>query len=299
VADGLTEGAVGIGLGFPYTPAATEAELLEVFRLSATQRAPIHAHVRRGVAGVEEALKLAAATNAPLHIVHINSTGTTSTREVLEMIAAARQRGMDVTTEAYPYAAGMTEIQSANLDEYESASADRVALLEWPRTGERLTRESFQKYRKSGGPVVLHTNTEEMVALAIGSPMTMIASDAYWEDGTGHPRTTGTYSRVLGRYVRESAALSLMDAIRKMTLMPAQRLERRVRSMQAKGRLRVGADADITIFDAARIVDRSTYRAPALPPDGVVHVIVGGVSVVSAGQIVEGVSPGRAVRASH
>jgi len=298
LADGLEKGAVAIGAGFPYTPAATEEELLEVFRVSASHRVPIHAHIRRGVAGLEEALRLAAATKAPLHVVHINSTGTTSTRELLNMIADARQKGMDVTTEAYPYAAGMTEIQSANLDEYENASEQRVALLEWPRTGERLTRESFQKYRKTGGPVVLHTNTEEMVAIAISSPLTIIASDAYWENGTGHPRTTGTYSKVLGRYVREARALTLMDAIRKMTLMPAQRLERRVRAMQAKGRLRVGADADITIFDAAQLIDRSTYREPALPPVGIAHVIVNGVPVVTNGQLVEGVSPGRAVRAN-
>jgi dihydroorotase len=104
---------------------------------------------------------------------------------------------------------------------------------------------------------------------------------------------------VLGRYVRESRALTLMDAIRKMTLMPAQRLERRVQAMQAKGRLRVGADADITIFDAAKVVDRSTYRDPAVPPAGIAHVIVAGVPVVKAGEIVEGVSPGRAVRANQ
>ncbi len=283
---------------FPTHRPQLEEELLEVFRVSASHGVPIHAHIRRGVAGLEEALKLASTTKAPLHVVHINSTGTTATRELLKMIEGARRQGMDVTTEAYPYAAGMTEIQSANLDEYENASEDRVALLEWPRTGERLTRESFQKYRKTGGPVVLHTNTEEMVALAIRSPLTMIASDAYWENGTGHPRTSGTYSKVLGRYVRELRALSLMDAIRKMTLMPAQRLERRVRAMQAKGRLRVGADADITIFDAARVIDRSTYREPTLPPVGIVHVIVNGMPVVAAGKLVEGVAPGRAVRAN-
>jgi dihydroorotase len=124
----------------------------------------------------------------------------------------------------------------------------------------------------------------------------MIASDAYWENGTGHPRTTGTYARVLGRYVRERGSLSLMDAIRKMTLMPAERLQARVPAMRTKGRLRVGADADLTILDAAQIIDRSTYREPGLPPAGISHVIVNGVPVVAMGQPVEGVAPGQPVR---
>jgi N-acyl-D-aspartate/D-glutamate deacylase len=135
------------------------------------------------------------------------------------------------------------------------------------------------------------------VAVAINSPITIIASDAYWQNGTGHPRTTGTFARVLGRYVREAHSLSLMEAIRKMTLMPAQRLEARVPAMRQKGRLRVGADADITIFDAARVLDRSTYREPSLSPVGLQNVIVNGVSVVANGRAVEGVAPGTAVRA--
>jgi dihydroorotase len=294
--DGLKDGAVSVGAGFPYTPAATQEELLEVFRIAARHRAPVHVHIRRGVTGLAEALKLAGQTKAPLHVVHINSAGTTATPDMLKMIADARSQGLDVTTEAYPYAAGMTEIQSANLDEYEGAPAERVALLEWPRTGERLNRETFQKYRKVGGPVVLHTNTEDMVTVAVTSPLTMIASDSYWENGTGHPRTTGTYSKVLGRYVRDGS-LSLMHAIRKMTLMPAARLQARVPAMRTKGRLRAGADADITIFDAAQIIDQSTYRDPALPPLGIQHVIVNGVPVVAKGQLVEAVSPGRPVRA--
>jgi dihydroorotase len=216
---------------------------------------------------------------------------------MLQLIGDAKKRGLDVTTEAYPYAAGMTEIQSANLDEYEKGPDERLALLEWPRTGERLNRQTFQKYRQLGGPVVLHTNTEEMVEAAIASPLTMIASDAYWENGTGHPRTTGTYSKVLGRYSRDSGSLTLMDAIRKMTLMPAQRLEGRVAAMRSKGRLRVGADADITVFDAARTIDRSTYREPALPPVGIQHVIVNGAPVVANGQLVKSVAPGLPVRA--
>ena len=296
IEDGLKQGAVSMGAGFPYTPAATPEELLEVFRVASRHRAPVHVHIRRGVTGLAEALKLAGETKAPLHVVHINSAATTATAEMLKMIANARAQGLDVTTEAYPYDAGMTEIQSANLDEYQDAPAEKVALLEWPKTGERLNRETFQKYRKMGGPVVLHTNTEEMVNIAVTSPLTMIASDSYWENGTGHPRTTGTYSKVLGRYVRESRSLTLMDAIRKMTLMPAERLQARVPAMRTKGRLRVGADADITVFDAAQIIDRSTYREPGLAPVGIQHVIVNGVPVVAKGQVVEGVAPGQAVK---
>ena len=170
-------------------------------------------------------------------------------------------------------------------------------LFRSPRTGERLNRESFERYTRLGGPIVIHTNTEEMVTTAISSPLTLVASDAYWQNGTGHPRTAGTFAKVLGHYVRETHALSLMDALRKMTLMPAQRLEPRVAAMRQKGRLQVGMDADITIFDAATVIDRATYREPSLAPLGIRHVIVNGVPVVVNGQAVEGVAPGRAVRA--
>jgi N-acyl-D-aspartate/D-glutamate deacylase len=295
---GLSEGAISIGAGFPYTPAATREELLAVFGVAAMTTTPIHLHITPGSAGLEEALRLAGDTNAPLQVVHLNSSSLAETPVMLEMIRHARARGRDVTTEAYPYAAGMTEIQSATIqDVYASASDERLAELEWQRTGERLNRESFERYGRTGGPIVVHTNTEEMVAVAITSPLTMIASDAYWQNGAGHPRTTGTFSKVLGRYVREARSLSLMEAIRKMTLMPAQRLGARVPAMRQKGRLRVGADADITIFDAATVVDRSTYQEPSLSPVGIEHVIVNGVSVVTNGRAVEDVTPGRPVRA--
>ena len=298
--EGLREGAVDIGAGFPYTPAATRAELLALFRVAARHTTPVHVHIRPGVSGLKEALALARATNAPLHVVHINSVSQGDTPATLALIKAARAQGRDVTTEAYPYDAGMTEIQSAVVQNtYKTAPDQRLAELEWPRTGERLNRESFERYSRIGGPVVIHTNTESMVAAAIASPLTIIASDAYWQDGTGHPRTTGAYARVLGRYVRETHALSLMDAIRKMTLMPAQRLEARVPALKQKGRLQIGADADITIFDPATVMDRSTYREPSLAPVGIQHVIVNGVPVVANGQAVEGVAPGKAVRAPH
>ena len=297
IEDGLRQGAICIGAGFPYTPAATRDELRAVFRVAGTMKTPIHVHIRPSVAGLEEVLSLAGETGAPLHVVHINSAGLAETPVMLEMISDARAHGRDVTTEAYPYDAGMTEIQSATIqDVYKTAPDERLAELEWAGTGERLNRASFERYSRTGGPVVVHTNTEPMVVAAITSPLTIIASDAYWQKGTGHPRTTGTFARVLGRYVREARSLSLMDAIRKMTLAPAERLKVRVPAMRQKGRLRVGADADITIFDPATVLDRSTYREPSLAPVGIQHVIVNGVSVVANGQAVEGVAPGKAIR---
>jgi dihydroorotase len=295
---GLTEGAICIGAGFPYTPAATREELLSVFRIAGMTKTSVHVHITPSITGLGEVLSLAAETNAPLQVVHLNSSGLAETPAMLKMISDARARGQDVTAEAYPYAAGMTEIQSATIqDVYRSAGDERLGDLEWPLTGERLNRESFGRYSRIGGPIVVHTNTEQMVAMALTSPLTMVASDAYWQNGTGHPRTAGTFSRVLGRYVREARALTLMEAITKMTLMPAQRLEARVPAMKQKGRLRLGADADITIFNAARVLDRATYREPSLSPVGIEHVIVNGVSVVSNGRAVDGVAPGKAVRA--
>ncbi len=295
--EGLRKGAVGMGLGPSYTAAATQWEVLEMFRVAGRHHASVHVHIRGGMAGLEEVIAGAALTGAPLHVVHINSSGLAQTREMLQVIAEAQQRGLDVTTEAYPYSAGMTEIRSANYDGWEQWPAERFATLEWPVTGERLTRETFLKYRQIGGPVVGHSNTDEMVAVAINSPLTAIASDAYMINGIGHPRTSGTFSRVLGRYVREAGSLTLVEALRKMTLMPARRLESRVTAMRDKGRIRVGADADLTIFDAAHVIDRATYREPSLPPEGIRFVIVNGVPVVRMGKLVADAAPGRAVRA--
>jgi N-acyl-D-aspartate/D-glutamate deacylase len=295
--EGLRKGAVGMGLGPSYTAAATQWEVLEMFRVAGRHHASVHVHIRGGMAGLEEVIAGAALTGAPLHVVHINSSGLAQTREMLQVIAEAQKRGLDVTTEAYPYSAGMTEIRSANYDGWEQWPAERFATLEWPVTGERLTRETFLKYRQIGGPVVGHSNTDEMVAVAINSPLTAIASDAYMIDGIGHPRTSGTFSKVLGRYVRAAGSLTLVEALRKMTLMPARRLESRVTAMRDKGRIRVGADADLTIFDAAHVIDRATYREPSLPPEGIRFVIVNGVPVVRMGKLVAGVAPGRAVRA--
>jgi N-acyl-D-aspartate/D-glutamate deacylase len=295
---GLRAGAVAVGFGTAYTPAASQWEVLEMFRAAAAHRASAHIHVRGGVQGIQEAIADAVVTGTPLHIVHINSTGGSSVGRMLQLVGEAQARGLDITTEAYPYNRGSTRIESSLYDNWEQRSDEAISQIIWVETGESLTRETFAKYRKIGGSVIQAPSNMEFVQQAINSPLTMIASDgSEMKDGKGHPRSTGTFSQVLGRYVREAGSLTLMDALRKMTVMPAKRLEARVPQMRDKGRLRVGADADLVIFDPARVIDRSTYQRQSLPPDGIAHVIVAGIEVVSGGRIVEGVAPGRAVRA--
>jgi dihydroorotase len=169
--------------------------------------------------------------------------------------------------------------------------------LQWAATGERLTAESFARYRKQKGLVIGHQFSEDLVKKTIANPLTMIASDGELNNGKGHPRTSGTYSRVLGHYVRETKTLTLMDALRRMTLIPAQRLEQRIPMTKNKGRIRVGADADITIFDAEKIIDKSTYEEPAKYSAGVMYVLVSGVLVVNNGQLKMDIAPGQPVRA--
>jgi N-acyl-D-aspartate/D-glutamate deacylase len=209
-------------------------------------------------------------------------------------VEGARARGLDVTTEAYPYIAGMTAVNSAlfNPGWREKLGIDYGDLV-LPDTGERLTKQRFDELHNSSVThwVLIFANTQEVVDNVIPNPLVMIASDG----AVGHPRNAGTYSRVLAQYVREKGTLTLMNAIRKMTLMPAQMLERSTSAARQKGRLQEGADADIVVFDPQTIGDRSTFEKPMEPSVGVCYLLVAGTVVVDEGKIVPDVFPGRAV----
>jgi len=300
--DELDAGALGVGMGIQYTPGATRLEVIDMFRVAAERKLPVYTHMRSfgriepgsDIESVEEVIGAAVITGAPLHIVHINSTCLLDSIECLSLVEGARARGLDVTTEAYPYIAGMTAINSAlfNPGWREKLGIDFSNLV-LPDTGEHLTKERFEELHNSSASqsVLVFANTREVVDAVIPNPLVMIASDG----AVGHPRNAGTYARVLAQYVREKKSVTLMEALRKMALMPAQMLERSTLAARRKGRLQEGADADIVVFDPQTISDRATFEKPMEPSVGVHYLLVGGTLVIDEGNIVPDVFPGRAL----
>lgn len=305
VRQGLDDGAIGVGFGIAYVPTAPRQEIFRLFQLAAERRVPAFVHMRGGapnepnsgaIPALQEVIADAAITGASLHVVHLTSVAGRLMPICLQMIEGARKHGIDVTTEMYPYTASASRIESAIYDDWEKRTGNSYHDLQWAATGERLTAETFAKYRKEGGSVISHTLPIEALRAGIRSPLVMIASDGRLTDGKGHPRSAGTFARVLGVYVREEKLISLPEAIRRMTLMPAQRLEACVPAMRNKGRVKVGADADLVAFDPGRVIDRATFENPAQYSEGIQQVIVNGVLVVRGGSFVPGVYPGAGLR---
>lgn len=303
LSQGVGEGALGIGFGITYTPGASHDEIFRAFARAAKLEVPAFVHVRAAarmggdrLAPLQEVMANAVATGAALHIVHLNSSTDESARSALALIRSARERGLDITTESYPYTAGSTLIESALFDDYQGDYSQ----LQWAASGERLTRETFETYRQQGGAVIIHGRAEETNEWLVAQPDVIVASDGIsFANGPAHPRGAGTFARILGHYVRERGALDLMTALAKMTVQPARRLEAVSPAMRSKGRVKVGADADLTIFDADTVLDRATYSDSVRPSIGIRHVIVSGVPVLRDGELVEGVFPGRPVQGGH
>jgi len=293
----LAEGGIGIGVPIGYLPKIKAEEMFRVYQLAGQMNALVFSHVRQpDMISIQEAITDAVLTGAPLHIVHINSMALGQIQFALDMVTAAQKKGFDITTELYPYTAASTMLQSAVFDEgWQQRLGISYGDLQWVATGERLTKETFDTYRKKGGVVIIHEMKPEWIRTGIAAPGVMIASDGMPYSPLAHPRTAGTFSRVLGKYVREDRVIDLNTAIEKMTLLPAKCLESIAPMMRYKGRIQVGADADITIFNPTTVMDKATFEKGLAFSEGIEYVIVNGVFVLRNGKTVANVFPGQAV----
>ena len=305
-AGAIEEGAVGIGFGINYVPGSSYEEIVAMFDVAAQYNVSAHVHSRyKGsvfpgtiVQSVQEVIAAAAITGASAQVVHLASSAIGSMDESLAMIEGAHRNGIDVMADIHPYLANSTYLESALYDSgweerFGGITYDSIMLVD---TGERLNAETFQYWREKGALIITFFIPKDEVVTALKHPLVMITSDGIIENGKGHPRGAGTFAHVLGQLTREEGHLTLMEALRKMTIMPAQRIEKAAPSMGHRGRLAVGAYADIAIFDPNTIIDRATYLEPDQYSKGVHYVIVNGTVVLDEGEFVEGTGPGQPVR---
>lgn len=327
----LAAGAIGIGVLIGYTPAVDPYEYLAVAELAAIAGVPTFTHSRDVVElapetvidGAEEVVQAAGTTGAHMHYCHINSTSGRHIDRVLALVGRCQAEGAHVTTEAYPYGSGSTAIGAAFLAPERLRERFRdTSSITYLRTGERVADDARLRELRAtdpGGLVICDFLDESdagdaaLLRRSLEFPDSLVASDAMppmWTDTANvdltawplpqhvatHPRTAGTFGRALRLWRQDDTPL--MEAIRRATLLPAQVLADAVPAMRRKGRVQVGADADLVVFDPAHVSDQATYAASTRPSSGIAHVTVGGTFVVRDGQLVLGALPGRPVRAS-
>ncbi len=304
---GLDDGAIGIGSGTQYAPGITHQEMLDLTQVAGRRHVCVFTHIRYGslvepgstLEAVQEQIANAAITGACVHIVHINSMAMSSTPQMIALFHQARDHGVDVSTEIYPWDASVDAVRSVIFDPgWQQRWGVTAADLQSTVTGKRLTMEEFNALRSGTADdgVLMHMNTEETIEKALQDPLVLVASDSMdIENRYSHPRSAGTFARVLGHYVRETGALTLSQAIRKMSLMPAQRLEAFAPAMKKKGRLQVGADADLILFDPQKVSEQARYLDAKQYSKGILYVLVNGQVIVRDGKLVGNVFPGRPV----
>lgn len=294
-------GAIGVSFGIEYSPGISFEELAEISSSLRDYDILLSAHFRKdaqeGVASVKEMIEISEISGLPMQISHIGSCiAMGNMREGLDLIRNARNNGLDITADCYPYDAFSTRIGSAVFDEgcFErwNKSYDAILLTEEPYRNVYCTEEIFYKVRKEypNMLVVAFVMNEDEVIEALKEPFVFVASDGLLHKGQGHPRAAGTFPRVIGKYVRDEGKLELIDQLKKMTKLPAERLK-----LKDKGEIKEGKDADIVIFDYDKIIDRATFFNPTEKPIGIEYVILNGKVAIEKGNVLNS-RLGKAIR---
>lgn len=322
VEQGLRQGAIGIGFPVGYAVAVSSSEVMEVASLAKRYDSFLLTHVRylsqvppSAYLGIEELLAAAEIHDVPLIVQHVQSNCMGITGDCLDLVNAARESGMDVAAEFYPYERGSSIIGADYLAPgFQEQTGMDYADIVMVANNETLTRETYEKYRKEtpGAAMIMHHVKNVDMMKAVTDPQSFVGSDAFpyideeghvlpwdssFDEGLGHPRGAGTSAKLL-RLVRETGAITLMDAVAKLSYFQARFVEDMVPDMRVRGRIQPGMVADITIFDPATVTDNSDYPAGkgALPSTGIPYVIVNGTIVVKDSKVLKGVYPGRPIR---
>jgi len=327
IENGIKEGALGIGINAGYSPGGGFKELMAVHNLAAKYNVPTYTHIsgdfpndpNSAAESIGQIVAFSTVTGSQSHICHINSSSLRDISTTKKMIMAAQEKGLPITVEAYTYGASSTTIGAALFNpvarKEKNITASQIEL-----NGQPLTEEQFKRTREeTPGAIVVFKfldmpEEEPILDESVLFPGGVIASDAMpWADkisglpvnenewpisqnAFAHPRSSGTFTRLLAHWVRERQALSLSEAIAKSSLYPAQVLEKSVPQMRYKGRLQEGMDADIIIFDPDTVQDKATFTEPAQTSQGMQFVVVNGELVIKNGSLVIEARPGKAIR---
>ena len=280
---------IGLSFGLTYSPGITPEELVQAARLL-NDNQMLAAHYRAdsvdAIDSVNELISVSKETGAKVQISHIGSCAAFGMMgDVLNIIRNARKDGVRIGVDCYPYDAwssmiGIPGLADSSFEKW-NKGFDSIRLMEEPYRGVVTDEALFRKVREEYPDmlVVASVMNEDEVIMAMKDEDMILASDGLLNAGQGHPRAAGTFPRILGKYVREENQLELLDALKKMTLLPAKQL-----NLSKKGKIKLGYDADLTLFDPETVIDQADYLSNKDEPQGIEAVIINGKIAYKDGQ---------------